>query len=118
MLEVKTVSKMDAPDVGLKTASFSVFPGDIFGIIGPNGSGKSTLLGEISDRHQADSGVCLLDNQRLNEQKGKMCVLPEEPYLVEAINGIQYLRYIAGLKGMLFYEAIDNLVVFFDVNDI
>ena len=110
MLEVKTVSKMYAPDVGLKTASFSVFPGDIFGIIGPNGSGKSTLLGEISNRLQADSGV--------NEQKGKMCVLPEEPYLVEAINGIQYLRYIAGLKGMLFYEAIDNLVVFFDVNDI
>lgn len=115
MLEIKSVSKMYAAGIGLRSASFSAFPGDVIAIVGPNGSGKSTLLSVISDRYHADSGVCLLDNQLLNKQKERISILLEEPYLVESMNGIQYLKYIAGLKGMLSFETIDLLIDFFDV---
>jgi ABC-type polysaccharide/polyol phosphate transport system ATPase subunit len=40
----------------LKDVSFSVEPGEFFGIIGPNGSGKSTLLRIVAGIYVPDSG--------------------------------------------------------------
>jgi ABC-type polysaccharide/polyol phosphate transport system ATPase subunit len=40
----------------LKNVSFSVEPGEIFGIVGPNGSGKSTLLQVVSGILRPTSG--------------------------------------------------------------
>jgi len=40
----------------LKDISFSVEPGEFFGIYGPNGSGKSTLLRILAGIYQPDSG--------------------------------------------------------------
>ncbi len=42
-LKVNNISKSYGKNIILKDVSFSVFTGDIVGIIGPNGSGKSTL---------------------------------------------------------------------------
>lgn len=115
MLEISSVSKMYAPDVGLKNATFSVLPGDVLAIIGPNGSGKSTLLGVLSDRHHADSGFCHMDSQPLNTRKAEIGVLQEEPYLIETMDAVQYLKYIANLKCMTSFDTIDTLINYFDV---
>ena len=40
----------------LDDVSFTIEPGEFFGIIGPNGSGKSTLLKIIAGIYQPDSG--------------------------------------------------------------
>lgn len=40
----------------LDDVSFSVAPGEFFGIIGPNGSGKSTLLKIVAGIYRPDSG--------------------------------------------------------------
>jgi ABC-type polysaccharide/polyol phosphate transport system ATPase subunit len=40
----------------LEDVSFSVKPGEFFGIIGPNGSGKSTLLKIVAGIYQPDRG--------------------------------------------------------------
>ena len=40
----------------LDDVSFSVAPGEFFGIIGPNGSGKSTLLKIVAGIYRQDSG--------------------------------------------------------------
>jgi ABC-type polysaccharide/polyol phosphate transport system ATPase subunit len=44
------------PLCALKNLSFSVYPGEIVGIIGDNGSGKSTLLRIIAGIYQPDGG--------------------------------------------------------------
>jgi ABC-type polysaccharide/polyol phosphate transport system ATPase subunit len=45
----------------LDNVSFSVEPGDFFGIVGPNGSGKSTLLKILAGIYRADSGSVRVD---------------------------------------------------------
>ena len=41
----------------LNSVSFSVAPGEFFGIIGPNGSGKSTLLKLLAGIYVPDAGT-------------------------------------------------------------
>ena len=45
----------------LDNVSFSVDPGEFFGIVGPNGSGKSTLLKILAGIYRADSGSVRVD---------------------------------------------------------
>lgn len=57
---VKTYDKVEA----LKGVSFSVSPGELFGIIGPDGAGKTSLFRILTTLLLADSGtatVCGLD---------------------------------------------------------
>jgi ABC-type polysaccharide/polyol phosphate transport system ATPase subunit len=45
----------------LDDVSFSIEPGEFFGIVGPNGSGKSTLLKIIAGIYRPDSGSVCID---------------------------------------------------------
>ena len=53
---VSAVSKHYGGVRALEEVSFSVEPGELFGLIGPNGSGKSTLLNVLSGATHATAG--------------------------------------------------------------
>jgi ABC-type polysaccharide/polyol phosphate transport system ATPase subunit len=44
------------PNHALKNVTFSVAPGEFFGVVGPNGGGKSTLLRILAGIYAPDSG--------------------------------------------------------------
>ncbi|MTH54488.1 ATP-binding cassette domain-containing protein [Bacillus mangrovi] len=79
MLEVRNVSKtMDGEQV-LKDVSFSLEPGEIFGLLGRNGSGKTTLLRLIQQILLPDQGGIFYGNVPLDKNpdlKRKVVYVP------------------------------------------
>lgn len=69
-LIVENVRKSFGALVAVDNVSFSVAPGEIFGIAGPNGSGKSTLFNIISAvPYSADGGRVVLDGEDLTRTR-------------------------------------------------
>src|SRR5690349_15497327 len=56
IVEVHNLRKTYGQKVAVADLSFSVAPGEIFGILGPNGSGKSTAVECIAGLRNADGG--------------------------------------------------------------
>ena len=56
LLEVQGISKAFGGLQAVKDLSFSLEPGEIFGIIGPNGAGKTTAFNMIAGFFAPDSG--------------------------------------------------------------
>jgi ABC-2 type transport system ATP-binding protein len=57
ILSIHQVSKFYGPVQALRSVSFEVPEGCVFGVLGPNGSGKTTLLGILLDVLRADQGT-------------------------------------------------------------
>ena len=56
VVEVHNLTKTYGEKVAVADLSFSVAPGEIFGVLGPNGSGKSTAVECIAGLRDADDG--------------------------------------------------------------
>ncbi|MEU8658950.1 ABC transporter ATP-binding protein [Actinoplanes philippinensis] len=57
VIEVKNLAKRYGETVAVRDVSFSVEPGEIFGILGPNGAGKTTTVECIAGLRTPDSGA-------------------------------------------------------------
>lgn len=55
-LELEHVCKRFGGVTAADDVTFSLYPGEIFGLIGPNGSGKTTLINLITGIYKMDSG--------------------------------------------------------------
>ena len=49
--------------------SFSLAPGEIFGLVGESGSGKSTLARTISGLYRPTAGQVFLEDQEISQPK-------------------------------------------------
>jgi branched-chain amino acid transport system ATP-binding protein len=61
LLEVTGVGKRFGRLSVLDDVSFSIAPGEAFGIVGPNGAGKSTLLNVVNGVLRPDAGTVTFD---------------------------------------------------------
>lgn len=78
-VSVNDVTKRYGEVEALKSATFSVNPGELFGIIGPDGAGKSTLFRILTTLLLADSGTATVngldvvkDYKQIRQQVGYM----------------------------------------------
>src|ERR1700757_863701 len=69
MLEVSNLSKSFGGLKALSDLSFSVSPGEIFGLIGPNGSGKTTTINVLTGVYRASSGTVRLNGRNVAREK-------------------------------------------------
>lgn len=68
ILEVDKLTRKFGGLVAVNQVSFTVKPGEIFGLIGPNGAGKTTLFNLITGMIPASSGKLIYQNQNITQK--------------------------------------------------
>lgn len=108
---VKTYGKRNVVD-GI---SFSVKPGEIFGILGPNGAGKTTTLEMLETMRPIDGGTATIDGidvaQHPQKIKALIGVQPQTPSFEEKTKLIELIEFFAAAYG----EKVDAAKFLADV---
>jgi ABC-2 type transport system ATP-binding protein len=95
VIEVRGLRKSYGSVVAVDDVSFSVRPGEIFGILGPNGAGKTTTVESLAGLRRPDAGTVRVlgldpwrDGRRLRQRLGvqlQQATLPDRLRVGEAL---------------------------------
>ncbi len=101
MLQIREVSKTYKTTLAVDSASFEARSGRVLGLLGPNGAGKSSILRMVTNITWPDSGVILLDGERITHKtQAKVGYMPEERGLYRHMRVLDQLVYLGRLKGL------------------
>lgn len=99
MLSVESLSKSFGKRQVLKSISFSLQPGKVYGLIGINGAGKSTLMKILAGLEKPTSGKVLLDGEPLEgNEKANIGYMIESPVFFGHMSGEENLLLLAELQ--------------------
>jgi ABC-2 type transport system ATP-binding protein len=104
MIEVRGVTKRYGSLVAVEGLSFEVDRGEVVGFLGPNGAGKTTTMRMITGTLQPDEGDVHLDGvpigAELTRAKRRIGYLPEANPLYDDMLVVEYLDFVADLRGL------------------
>jgi ABC-2 type transport system ATP-binding protein len=125
MIEATGLTKKFNEFTAVDDLTFSVQPGEIYGLLGPNGSGKSTTMRMLLGLLRPTSGSAKIMGHPLATEivkaKKIMGYVPEEPVLPERLTGWEYVNYSADIwripRGEGRQEDIEELFTLLDIRD-
>ena len=104
MVEIKNLSKYYGRNQAVKGIDFEIRDNEILGFLGPNGAGKSTTMNIIAGYLPSTGGTVTVNGFDITEQaaEAKKCIgyLPEIPPVYPDMRVEEYLKFVAGLKGV------------------
>ncbi len=86
----------------VRSVSFQIRRGEIFGLVGPNGAGKSTSIKMITGLLKPDAGQVTLFGEPAGKvaSRRRLGYLPENPMLYEHLKPLEIMDFYGGLLGM------------------
>ena len=121
-IELSSVRKSFGATEALRSVSFHVAPGEIYGLLGPNGAGKTTAINILCGLIRPDSGTARLSGQDVSagsvDARRSLGVVPQEPALYMEMSARQNLTFFGrlyGLRGAALREAIDRALARVDL---
>ena len=104
MIEVKELTKHYGSVVALDGVTFSVFEGEILGLLGHNGAGKTTTIRLLTGRTRPTAGTAVINGcdvvTDLDRIKPIINLVFEDQNLYERLSGRDNLRLFAELYGV------------------
>ncbi|MCL6543706.1 MAG: ABC transporter ATP-binding protein [Bryobacteraceae bacterium] len=117
MIKVEGLTKRYARTVAVDNISFEVGKGKIIGFLGPNGAGKTTTMRVLTCYLPPTDGTASVAGFDVMKQplevKRRIGYLPEAPPLYPEMEVIEYLDFVARLKGIPRSEIksrVDNVI--------
>jgi ABC-2 type transport system ATP-binding protein len=104
VIEVQHLTKRYGRVTAVEDVSFRVERGEIFGFLGPNGAGKTTTMRILTGFIPPTEGKAIVAGFDVFEQpieaKRRTGYLPETPPLYPDMSVIEYLGFVAKIKGV------------------
>ena len=120
IIEISDVTKDYGDNRGIFNLSLTVNKGEIFGYLGPNGAGKSTTIRHLMGFIHADTGTCKIkgydcykDSKKIQKFVG---YLPGEIAFMDDMKGMEFIKFIADMKGMTDLTRAHELIELFELN--
>ncbi|WEL20281.1 ABC transporter ATP-binding protein [Halorhabdus sp. BNX81] len=105
----------------LRDVSFTVEPGEIYGLVGPNGAGKSTTLRTLATLLTVGGGDVTVFGTGVeaepNEVRKRIRYLPEDAGSYDNLTGRQYLEFVADFYSDSPTALVDRGVEIADLGD-
>lgn len=124
MIKVKNLTKKYTDLIALNNVSFSLYKGEIIGLIGTNGAGKSTTVKILSGLLDYDSGeVSIMDidvKKNPTDVKRIIGYVPESPNLFNSLSVLEYFNFIGEIRSIdkdLLQKRINNFAKFFSFEE-
>jgi len=104
MLEIQSVSKRFRNGV-LAVSDFTLsLEGGVLGLLGPNGAGKTTLMQMIATITRPTSGTIRFGGEDIvakpDAVRRRLGYLPQEFGVYDNLTALEFITYIAALKGV------------------
>lgn len=120
-LTLQQVTKKYKDFVAVENLSFSIEPGEIYGLIGQNGAGKTTTFRMILDLQETTEGSILWEGQSINRvSRNVLGYLPEERGIFPQLKVAEQLQFFGELRGMdktLLKQEIDYWIQRFELEE-
>ncbi len=104
MIEVQHLTKRYGRVTAVEDVSFRVERGEILGFLGPNGAGKTTTMRILTGYMPATDGKAIVAGfdvfDEPIEAKRRTGYLPETPPLYPDMTVVEYLSFVAKIKGV------------------
>jgi len=117
MIEVKALTKRYGDYNAVSGISFTAAKGEIVGFLGPNGAGKTTTIRMLATYLPPTSGSALIAGYDIltqsHEVRKRIGYLPETPPLYEEMTVLEYLAFVARIKGIpgsAVKESVDTAI--------
>ena len=125
MIEALGLTKVFGELTAVDNLTFTVSPGEIYGLLGPNGSGKSTTMRMLLGLLRPTSGTARVAGHdiltEMVQAKRVMGYVPEEPVLPERLTGWEYVNYVSDIwripRGPERNQEIEELMTLLDIFD-
>lgn len=120
VIEINHITKDYGGGRGVFDVSFNVEEGEVLGFLGPNGAGKTTTIRQLMGFIRPDSGKlsiqgmdCFKESDRIQRSLG---YLPGEIAFIDSMNGMEFIRFVAKMKGMKDLGRAKELMEMFELN--
>jgi len=114
MIRVSSLSRNYANFQAVDNVTFEVGRGEVVGLLGHNGAGKTTVMKMLTGFLQPSSGDVMIDNMKISDHRYDVQkligYLPENCPLYTAMTVIDYLQWMADLKGVANQDKPQRIV--------
>jgi len=105
---------------GVFDLTFKVRSGEVLGFLGPNGAGKTTTIRQLMGFAHPDKGSCSILGLDCKIKTAKIQkdigYLPGEIAFMGDMTGMQFIKFIADMKGLKDLTHAYELISYFELN--
>ena len=104
IIDIQDITKDYGGGRGVFDIAFQVKRGEVLGFLGPNGAGKTTTIRQLMGFLKPDKGKVLILGKDCFKEADQIArfvgYLPGEIAFIDSMTGMEFIRFIARMKGM------------------